>query len=340
MAILGAIGLIGNYFSNREASRTQRQHDLNMAEVNKQNQKELMQYEVELQQQNNTIATQTGHAAQAGVNPALLYGSMSAPGLYSSSASGGTGSSSSLPDLKLFDKIPMSNTLETMLTKRKQDMDYEKQLVDMQKMRQETMESASRTAENLRNTSFQKTIEKTIFDQQVASLHLMESQGANLDFMTQRGQALLPGELVQQGLISQKTSSEIEKIASDIRVNSWEMAHLRKDMERIDSVIDLNEVDKRGVVESTKKSALGRIMQEFGLEKRLTPPQLRNANALHNALNSEQMKGAYFTLRQMGFSEHEASNAVIYYSAQDPKDVTPSVLNSASRFFSALVLKK
>lgn len=339
-AILGAIGLIGNYFSNRESSRLQRQHDMNMAEINKQNQKELMDYEVSLQQQNNTIATQTGHAAQAGVNPALLYGGMSAPALSSVSGGSNTGSSSSLPELRLFDRLPTSNVVESLATQRKQQMDYEKNLVEMQEMRQRTMESASRTAENIRNTSYQKSIEKIIFDQQVASLHLLEAQGENLNFQTERGRIFLPLELEEKGLINSETAAKIDKINSDIQKNNWEMRQIRKDIERMDSVIDLNDAERSSVIESVKKSAIGRIMQEFGLSSRLLPAQLRSASELHKALNNEQMKGAYIALRNMGFSEHEATNAVIYYSVRDPKDATPSVLNSASRIFSALVLKK
>lgn len=333
------LSIIGSIFGTVYSSNKQAQHDEYMAEMNKQNQKELMDYQTELSQNTNTISTQTGHAAAAGVSPALLYGGMQTPSLVNPSASN-TGNASQLEPLRMFDKLPTSNVVETIFTKRKQDMELRRLDSDIAEARQRTMESASRTAENLRNTAFQRSIEKTIFDQQMANLHLTQVQGENLEFITQRGRQLLPGELVAQGLINRETEAKIEKTFSDISVNNWEMSQIRKDIERMDSVIGVNDAQKNNVIESTKKSAIGRVMQEFGLTSHLLPAQLRSASELHKALNNEQMKGAYITLRELGFSEHEASNAVIYYTAKDPKDATPSVLNSASRILSALVRKK
>lgn len=338
-AILGVISTIAGVAINASNTRKQIEHDTNMAQMNFDNQKKLMDYQNELSQSTNTIATQTGHAAAAGVNPALMYGNMS-PAMYSGSQASNTGAASQLPRLDLFNKLDTPNVVETMLQKRSQDISIERNRAAIDLDRQKALREAAETADKLYSTGLRKQLEKTIVSQQMAQLHLTELQGENLDFITKRGVALLPGELESQGLINQETSAKIEKLSSDTLKNRFEMSQIRADIERLNSVTELNKAEQSSVVESTRRSAIGRVMSEFGLTNRLTPAQLRSSSALHNALNSEQMKGAYITLRNLGFSEHEASNAVIYYSAQDPKDVSPSVVNSASRILSALVLKK
>ena len=79
-------------------------------------------------------------------------------------------------------------------------------------------------------------------------------------------------------------------------------------------------------------------MKEFGLNSRTLNPMLRNAD-LYNLPYATQMKAATIALKELGFSEFEATNAVIYYMATDPKEVTPSLINGFSRWLSSLSKK-
>lgn len=66
---------------------------------------------------------------------------------------------------------------------------------------------------------------------------------------------------------------------------------------------------------------ISRIMREFGLTARSTPVNAR-AGKIHDALWQDNMDAARIALKQLGFSEFEATNAVLWYVAEDPKDVT------------------
>lgn len=345
MAIMGLFSLIANAIETKISNSEQRAHDKEMAEIQKQNQKELMDYETEIATGTNTIATQKGHMAEAGFSPALMYGSMSPAGLMSTSGSA-SASASSLNPLKLFDKISPKDTADTILTSQYQKMQKENLEARNHLLRQQTLESAARTAEQTRYTGLQKTLQKTIVDQSLAELERTKWQGQNLKFLTERGMQLLPGELVAQGLINDQTAANIDRIHSEVLNNSLEYKRIQHDIRRIDSITSLNESsealnreDSLRVQESVKSSAVGRIMQEFGLANRKLPSNLRSGSVLHQALNNEQMKGAYIELKNLGFSDHEAVNAVLYYCAVDPKDVTPSVVNGATRIFAAMVHK-
>lgn len=345
MAITAVLNAIINAVENNASNTRQEKHDIEMANLQKENQKELMDYETDIATGTNTIATQKGHFAEAGYSPALMYGSMTPASLINTSGSA-SGSASSLNPLKMFDKLAPKDVSETLLTNQYQKMQRENLDARNALLRQQTLESAARTAEQTRYTGLQKTLEKTIVDQSLAELERTKWQGQNLKFLTERGMQLLPGELVQQGLINDQTAANIERIHSDVLNNSMEYKRIQHDIRRIDSITSLNESsealnreDSLRVQESVKSSAVGRIMQEFGLANRKLPSNLRSGSVLHQALNNEQMKGAFIELKNLGFSEHEAANAVLYYCAVDPKDVTPSVVNGATRIFSAMVHK-
>ena len=287
VALLSLFGLIGSAITNRNNQAKQIEHDKEMAELQKQNEKELMDYEVELSQSNNTIATQSGHAAAAGFSPALMFGS-SFPAVQGASGSA-SGSASQLEPLRLFDKLSTRDTVEPILQKSYQDMQQQKITSDVARNQSEVALNNARAMEQIRDTAQRRNLEKVVYDQAMASLDLTHAQRGQLEFLTARGNALLPGELESQGLINAETSAKITKIHSDVSRNSWEMRQIQHDIKRIDSVTKLNESaealnreDSLRVQEQVRSSAVGRIMQEFGLTKRITPSQFRDANSLHN----------------------------------------------------------
>ena len=346
MAIIAAVSAIAGISANAITSAQQRKHDESMANLQMENQKQLMQYETELGQDTNTIATQKGHAAAAGFSPALLYGNMTTPSLVSPSGSA-SGAASSLPNLNMFDKVSMRDAVEPVLQKRYQDSQIQLMASEQSLNHQRELESAMRTAEQSRYTNLQKTLEKTIIDQSLAQLEYTRAASESTRFYTRRGEALLPGELVQQGLINQETGARIEKIHTEVVNNRAELSRIYADVRRINSVTSLNasqeslnQSDSLRIQEQIKSSAVGRIMQEFGLTTRSLQPELRSASGLHKGLFTTQMTAAAIELKSLGFSEHEAVNAVLYYVAKDPKDVTPSLVNGATRIFSAAIAKK
>lgn len=349
LAILGLVAVVANVVTTAKSNREQREHDEAMLQKQTDAEKELIDYEVSTQQNNNTIATQSGHAASAGFSPALLYGS-SLPALSSGSGTA-QGTASKLNPLQLFDRISPRDATEPILQQRYQEMQRARMASQNARDTSEIALNNARTMEQIRDTHQRKNLERVVYDQAMASLELTRSNRANIDFLTQRGNALLPGELVAQGLINQETEAKINKVYSDITRNSWEVSRIQHDIKRIDSAVSLNQsqtslnyAEASGIQESTRKSAIGRIMQEFGLTSRRIPVGLRDKNGISDALNQglhgEQMKGALIELINLGFSEREATQAVLYYVAEDPRDVTPSLVNGATRVVSSLILKK
>lgn len=332
------LGTLINYSTQKSTQAQQIKHDREMADINRINQERLMDYQNNLQQDTNMIATQKGHAMSAGYSPALMYGSnMPQADLSGGSASG---SSSSISPIQLFDRLPIDSVTSTLFQQRKQEMDAERLKYENAEREQNANYLAMKTAHEYYDTQVSKRLQNTIIDKAMADLENTKANTAYTKYLTEHGLKMEPYQLVNAGLVNQETAAKIEKVKSDTTLNAVSSRHMMADINRMAHLNELNDAQKAEVIESTKRSALGRVMQEFGLTNRLTPAQFRSASALHNALNNEQMKGAYICLRQLGYSEHEATNAVIYYSASDPKDVTPSTINAASRFFSALVLKK
>lgn len=336
-AIIQFISAIINGSSNRATNERQMEHDKEMAQINLENQQKLMDYQNNLQQETNTIANQKGHMMAAGYSPALMYASPT----QAASVSGGSasGSSSSLNPLQLFNRIPVDSVVQTMFQRRSQQFQRDRLLSDVALNEQKSNYYAMQTAKEAYDVGLRKRMERTIIDKSLADVEMQKAYAENLRFITHRGAQLLPGELAQQNVITQEMAKRIEKMDSDIRLNAFQMADIRSNINRVSKMSELTDSQIRQVDESVRTSALSRVMQEFGLTQRITPPQLRSASELHNALNNDQMKGAFIELRNLGFSEHEAANSVVWYCATDPKDVTPSVINAAARIFSTAIKK-
>lgn len=351
--ILSAIGAIGGIGSTIYSNIAQKKRDISADERQLANEKELMEYQAQIAKENNTVATQKGHMAEAGYSPALMYGNATIPGLQDSSGSAqGTSSEFKMPEI--FNRVSPDNVYNAVVTNRAQEMQRQRLASDIQLNMKRGLREDAETARLLWQTGMNKKMERTIMDQMTADLALTRSQSNNLNFLTQRGQYLLPGELESQGLINRETAKRIEKIDAELKKNPYEIKMLQADIKRINAVTKLTEAqtsatytqeeytreEMRGVQENIRHSAIGRIMKEFGLTQRVTPAALRTGSWLHNKAYAQQIQGAVIELMNLGFSEHEAINACVYYVAEDPKSVTPSLVNGVSRVLVAGIKKK
>lgn len=335
----GLLSLVGNLVSNLFTNRQQIEANKEMSAQNLANQKELMDYQTQIAQDTNTIATQKGHAASAGYSPALLYGNMSTPGLMDSASGTNTGEAPNLDKLKLFDKLPVDSVANVALQRHQQELLRAQTMSNINLQNQQRLKAAAETAEQLRYTGLQKRLERTIVDMSLAELHTEQERAENLRFQTRRGNILLPGELESQGLINRETAAKISKINSDISKNFVEMAQIRATTALLGSEKIKTDKEVEEVQERIRGNVVGRVMREFGLAARKTPQWIRKSkdidlSRLNEFQYGEQMRGAAATLISLGFSEYEASRAVIYYTCESPKDATPSIINGFARILS------
>lgn len=342
--ISGLVGIASNEIDSQnqrlEAARSDKRY-LDM-------QKELERYKVELQQENNTIATQKGHAAQAGYNPALLY-SGSLPAL---SDTGGVSAQGTMPNLpKLSDTFASKLTPSTLAEKYLTDRDIRTREQDANTRSQvgnsEFIKNMSIAAENMRNTKFQKRMENVIYSKGMAELDIMNAQKHGIDIQNVRSQLMLPIELEQQGLINEQIATQIKDTTERMKNYPVERAKMRAEMKEINSIIERNnhlnkltDEDLRYTQERFRGSAVERIVKEYGLTNRMLPAWLRKDQIENYYLRQPQLIGATAQLVSLGFSQEEAVQTVLWYTATESKDVGPSTVNAISRGLSALILRK
>ena len=341
---ISLLGIIITAAQNAHATSVQAQEARSADERQLANQKELIDYQIEQQQSNNTIATQKGHAAAAGYNPALLYGSMTAPGLYDANTGTAQGT---MPDLsRLAQRLPVSDIASNYLQARQQKI--LQQQVDSQEHvnNSEFVRNMSIAAENMRNTRFQKILEKNIYDKSMLELDIMRAQKEGIDIANNRASLMLPLELENQGLINEQTAAQIRETNERIKNYPVERAKLRADMRYINSQIERNshlnnltDAQLNEVQENFRGTVVERIMQEYGLVNRSLPSYLRKDQIENYYLRQPQLIGAVAQLTSLGFSQDEAVQTVLWYTASNAKDVTPSVVNGVSRALTALIRK-
>lgn len=264
---------------------------------------------------------------------------MSTPGLMDSASGTNTGEAPNLDKLKLFDKLPVDSVANVALQRHQQELLRAQTMSNINLQNQQRLKAAAETAEQLRYTGLQKRLERTIVDMSLAELHTEQERAENLRFQTRRGNVLLPGELESQGLINSETAAKISKINSDISKNFVEMAQIRATTALLGSEKIKTDKEVEEVQERIRGNVVGRVMREFGLAARKTPQWMRKSKDIDLSRLNEfqygvQMRGAAATLMSLGFSEYEASRAVIYYTCESPKDATPSIINGFARILS------
>lgn len=342
--LTGLGGTIGTIVSNRRASERQQQHDRDMALLGQQLEQENFDYQVNTNQRD----IDRKHMIEAGMNPALMYGGMSP--VTADISSGGASAGRVMNPTDFSQQLrsatmPVTDVIRNSLDRRNTavnesvgnsvaNLNYQKQL-----------ESMARTLQTQQQNRITKRLENTIVDQAEQLLlnsriagHDLRSQIAARDGLTASNIALNEAKIKESGANVELLNSKILEVASNIEVNDMVRAQIAHDIKRIDAATENTQLDSAKIQESIKGSQLGRIMKEFGLNAQSLPPNLRNNKAYKNIWNT-QMTAATTALIKAGFSEFEAVNSVLFYCAQDPSDVTPSLVNAASRIFSSSITR-
>lgn len=339
-AVSGIGGTVGSLISNKKAREAQQEHDREMALLGQ----TITQENFDYQNQFDTIGNTKGQMVKNGYNPALLYGSMS-PVQYSASSGGASANNVGFPtDFSKFSKaVDPYAIMENELAQKNSEVMREKMKAESDYTKQRQLESLARTVEQQRDTRVKNNLEKTIVDTATQNLLNLKTEARNMESEITARDALTASQIElnaqkckESEAYVNKMNREAEKIGIEITREPLVRMQISADISRIKAATGNYYADTARLQESIKEGQLGRIMQEFGLNAQTLPPNLRN-NKAYKTLWTTQMSAATSALMKAGFSEFEAINAVIYYTASDPKDVTPSVVNGFSRVFSSMV---
>ena len=335
--VLSLLGIGVDYTQTKKANERQMEHDKAMAELNHRYREQEALSSFEREATFNQFASDETKMREAGLSPALMYGQYagnSTPqvsSVGSSQSAGNVGRSISASDFlgKLDPAEYMESTIQrmnakTMKEKTKSDIALQNQLL---------LESASKTAENQRNTQFKKSLETTIFNQEVQALQRLQRENQQMEFDLQLKRDTRSIEIEKRQLENKELQKKVDLLSEQIKTEPVARAQLAKSMKLIDQQASYYGKNTELLDENLKGSQLERIMKEFGLNARTINPMMRNWDTL-NLPYETQMRGAKLALEKLGYSEFEATNAVIYYMATDRKDVTPSFINGMSRLLS------
>lgn len=338
-AILSAIGYAVNAAQTNKANKAQMEHDQAMAALNHRYREEEAATSFEREATFNQYASDVQKMQEAGLSPALMYGGSvgsSAPSVSSvgsSQSAGNVGRSVNMSDF--FGKLDPAEYTEQAIQRMNARTMAEKTRSDISLQKQYELESISRTLENKRETAFKKNLETTLFNQEQQKLNQLRIGNETGEFNLQFAKDTRELEMEKLRLENDKIRKDIDLTVEKIKSEPVVRAKLSAEIQEAAAATANYYANASLTQEKLKEGQLGRIMQQFGLNARTLNPMMRNAD-LFNLPFATQMKGAQIALQELGFSEFEATNAVIYYMAENPKDVTPSAINGISRVLSSL----
>lgn len=331
------IGTIYNARQTKKANEAQQEHDQAMAALNHRYREEEALTSFEREANYNQYEADVNKMEMAGLSPALMYGGSvgnSTPQISSVGSSQSAGNVGRTPNMSdFFGKLDPSEYASQAIERAKaRQMERQTQAnIDLQN--QQVRESISRTLENQRDTAFKKNLETTMFKQEEEKLRQFSLANDTADFDLQFKRSTRDLDIEAKRLGNKELESKIRLIDEEIKTEPVKRAKLAKEMQEIDAATQNYYANTSLLQENLKSGQIGRIMKEFGLNARTLNPMIRNADILNSPYKT-QMQGAKIALERAGFSEFEATNAVIYYMAENPKDVTPSVINGFSRILS------
>lgn len=342
--LLSLAGVGVNAWQTDKANKRQAEHDEAMAALNHRYREEEAASSFEREAAFNQFGSDVQKMQSAGLSPALMYGQMSGAStspsvssVGSSQSAGNVGRTFNVSDF--LGKLDPAEYGEAMIQRMNARTMQAKTQSDIRLQSQYQLESLSRTLENQRNTAFKKNLERTMFDieqQNLRGLQIGNEQAAfNLQFSKDTRDIAFEREQIQNVELRRKSELLAEQIKSEPVARS-KMAY---EMKEIAAATKNYYANTSLLQENMKSSAVGRIMRECGLNFRKLPANFRAVDIEHGPWQ-EQMRAAHSALLDMGFSDYEATAAVLYYTAQDAKDVTPSVINGVSRVFSSVLGKK
>lgn len=335
--VLSLLGIGTNIWQNEKANKAQKEHDMAMAALNHKYREQEAASSFEREATFNQFAADETKMREAGLSPALMYGQYSGnstpqvSSVGSSQSAGNVGRTLNASDF--LGKLDPANYMESTIQRMNAQTMKDKTKSDIALQNQLLLESASKTAENQRNTQFKKSLETIIFNQEQQALNRLQRENANLDFDLQMKRDTRSIEIEKLQLQNEQIRKSIDLVSEQIKTEPVKRAQLAKEMKVLDAQASYYGKNTEMVDETLKGSQLERIMKEFGLNARTLNPMMRNGEIL-NLPYKTQMEGAKLALEKCGYSEFEAMNAVIYYMATDRKDVTPSFINGVSRILS------
>lgn len=319
-----------------------------MANLQAKNEENLQKTMFDYQNSFNSWSNNRSQMVEAGFNPALMFGGSSSPVTFESSGSA-SGSASNLPQMSpLFKSIDPFEFGNQQIAKQNADSlsmnagtNSAVGTADVALKKQQTLESASRTAENVRNTALQHRMENVIYDTAMANLMETSARAADFKSRTRERDTMLQPRI-------ENLEANTRRIVTEIEREPLVRAQMSADIRRLRSVVRLNdemsttegvkrkkmasEIDAIG--EGLKSSRLERIMSEFGLKQRH-----KGSDKGYVSLSDfdSRDREAYMALISAGFSPTESAAAVLWYTGVDPKDLTPSIINGASRVLSGTI---
>lgn len=343
-ALLSLFVMIADAINSQNAVKRQEEHDKAMAELNHRYREEEAVSSLERQANYNQYEIEKDKMLGAGFSPSLMYGNMqtAVPNISSVGSSQGAGNVTKTPDLsKFFGKFDPAEYSSQAIDRMNAKTMREKTQSDVLKNQQEIRESVSRTLENQRNTAFKRRLEQTLFEQELQSLDNLKIQGEQMDFDLKYAIDARDIRLEKERLQNTHLQKQIDMVALEIEREPLVRRQISADISRLSAATrnynaqtEYTEQLQNASLEQVKGMAISRIMREFGLTARSIPVNAR-AGKIHDALWKDNMDAACIALKQAGFSEFEAVNAVLWYVAEDPKDVTPSLVNGFSRILSS-----
>lgn len=335
--ILSLLGIGTNIYQTNKANKEQREHDEAMAALNHRYREEEAISSLERTANYNQYQIEADKMMQAGFSPSLMYGQaqQAVPSVSSVGSSQGASNVGRVPDLnKFFGKLdPLEYSSQTIDRLNAQTM-KEKTQSEILKNQQDIRESISRTMENRRNTAFKKSLETTLFNQEQQMLNNLRLQNRNMDFDLQYKMDTRDIRIEKERLQNKELEKSIDAVTLQIEREPMVRQQIATDIRRMAAMTDNYNQQTEYTKEQTQGMQVSRIMKEFGLSARTIPVNARGGK-IHDALWNDNMKAACIALKQLGFSEFEATNAVLWYVADNPKDVTPSLVNGFSRWLSA-----
>lgn len=335
--LLSILGIGVNWWQTDKANKEQREHDEAMAALNHRYREEEAISSLERQANYNQYQIESDKMMQAGFSPSLMYGQaqQAVPSISSVGSSQGASNVGRVPDLnKFFGKLdPLEYSSQTIDRLNAQTM-KDKTQSDILKNQQDIRESISRTMENHRNTAFKKSLETTLFNQEQQMLNNLRLQNRNMDFDLQYKMDTRDIRIEKERLQNKELEKSIDVVTLQIEREPLVRQQIATDIRRMAAMTDNYNQQTEYTKEQTQGMQISRIMKEFGLSARTIPVNARGGK-IHDALWNDNMKAACIALKQLGFSEFEATNAVLWYVADNPKDVTPSLVNGFSRWLSA-----
>lgn len=331
--------LVNEMFAGKQMKRQKQLMDYS-SKINEELSKNLYDY----QNQFNQWANNRSQMADAGFNSALMYGdSMSKPALSGSSAS-----APSAPSNMPFKSIDPNEGISLSFAKRR--LDIEQQNADSQAKRVaiQNAKDAADTLLSAQQHKMRQHLEQNIYDTAQAELDYTRAltDSAHMDkFVKGADIGLKTNTSAYYSALASKIAVDVENLPQKYQADIKESLALvgyyaeKAETERQTRGVTLRETEARidNLVENLRSGEVNRIAHMFGLHarhKNWTKIQ-SDMRELDIVGNDARANGFIKCLLQTGhYTRDEAIAVYMYYTAENPKDVTPAGINAVGKVLS------